>query len=766
MFLKINTSIEKVNDCKPLVCCLFFLICAIALKAQCPDFMDLSSPNVTGYYGTVDDSVLNVGIVPGRHTLITQQGTDPRTGNQLPLLPDGESMVVKLGNEQVGGETESLIYTFTVDPDQPILLMKYAVVLEDPEHFELAQPRFLIRILDAGGELLNSCMEYDVVSSNEIPGFQSYESVRWRPWTTNGFDLSAYAGQTVKLQLVTRDCAWFAHFGYAYFTASCVSKQLSLVGCNYNQVTLSAIPGFENYLWSNGDTTLTSTINLQGNTTVSCLITTVTGCEVTLFGTISFQYLPSQGQDYYDTICQGETYQNHGFNLPPQMQVGDNVIHNTSFDNLLCTENVTNTLYLHVLQQYTHIYAGTCEGIDYNQYGFQFSNMQVGEYTDTNIVVRPGYCDSVTILHLTVYPSVYPPSELSGPTSVCSRSSANYSLPGVEPNSFFQWHVPDGVALVDGLHSNTVTVYFTEHAPVIDTITLTGFNSCGWGSTSIIVHVSPTYYEYYSDTICAGSDYSQHGFQLGVQDSAGIFVLMHQDTTANGCDSIRVLQLIVGEIPGITALANPEVLCVGSETELHAVGSHSFVTFPEQQPYIEAGDILCTDSSVVHPANWPCGKVAMGVVFHVDATGQHGWAVSLHDKPGTYQWSSVNINLAALPNVTSSFSSLLDLDGYQNTASIRAAGNATQYPAAYAVDFENGWYLPAAGQLYRLYAMLGIVNNTLALVNGTPFPMNLDWQYWSSTENYNIRSWYLDNRHTVRWGQKNEMHLVREVYNF
>ena len=190
------------------------------------------------------------------------------------------------------------------------------------------------------------------------------------------------------------------------------------------------------------------------------------------------------------------------------------------------------------------------------------------------------------------------------------------------------------------------------------------------------------------------------------------------------------------------------------------------MTFPEQQPYIEAGDIHCTDSSVVHPANWPCGKVAMGVVFHVDATGQHGWAVSLHDKPGTYQWSSVNINLAALPNVTSSFSSLLDLDGYQNTASIRAAGNATQYPAAYAVDFENGWYLPAAGQLYRLYSMLSIVNNTLALVNGTPFPMNLDWQYWSSTENYNIRSWYLDNRHTVRWGLKNEMHLVREVYDF
>ena len=107
---------------------------ALTVRAQCPDFMDLTSSAVTGYYSTsgyhvTSSLVMSVGIMPGRHTLITQQGTDPRTGDQLPLLPDGENAVVKLGNEQVGGETESLVYTFTVDPDNSVLLLKYAVVL-------------------------------------------------------------------------------------------------------------------------------------------------------------------------------------------------------------------------------------------------------------------------------------------------------------------------------------------------------------------------------------------------------------------------------------------------------------------------------------------------------------------------------------------------------------------------------------------------------------------------------------------------------------
>ena len=157
---------------KSILCTLLWGLLALTAHAQCPDFMDLTSSAVTGYYGHIYDSVLNVGIVSWHHVLITQQGVDPNTGGQLPLLPDGENAVIMLGNWLVGAETESLVYTFTVDPDYPILLLKYAVVLEDPHHIVIEQPRFLIQMLDANGELLDGCMEYNVISSPTIPGFQ------------------------------------------------------------------------------------------------------------------------------------------------------------------------------------------------------------------------------------------------------------------------------------------------------------------------------------------------------------------------------------------------------------------------------------------------------------------------------------------------------------------------------------------------------------------------------------------------------------------
>ena len=147
-------------------------------------------------------------------------------------------------------------------------------------------------------------MEYDVTSADDIPGFQSFGHIRWRPWTNNGFDLSTYVGQTVKLQLITYDCSWGAHFGYAYFTASCISNRLSLDGCDGNQVTLSAPTGFSSYNWSNGATTETTNFTVQGNSTVNCVISTVTGCLFTLSGIITSQNIPGEDLVLYDTICE------------------------------------------------------------------------------------------------------------------------------------------------------------------------------------------------------------------------------------------------------------------------------------------------------------------------------------------------------------------------------------------------------------------------------------------------------------------------------
>ncbi len=52
------------------------------------------------------------------------------------------------------------------------------------------------------------------------------------------------------------------------------------------------------------------------------------------------------------------------------------------------------------------------------------------------------------------------------------------------------------------------------------------------------------------------------------------------------------------------------------------------------------GDILCTTGVYVSPVEFDdSGLEAMGVIFYVDATGQHGWAVALEDA-GNFKWSN------------------------------------------------------------------------------------------------------------------------------
>lgn len=752
---------------KSILSLLVLVLWTFAGEAQCPDFLDLTSSSVTGYYGNINDSAFNVGIVPGRHTLITQQGTDPHTGGQLPFLPDGENAVIRLGNDQVGSQAASLIYTFTVDPDYPILLLKYAVVLEDPNHEPILQPHFLIQMLDMNNNLLTECMEYNVVSSSSIPGFQSYESVRWRPWTNNAFDLSPYAGRTVKLQISAFDCGAHAHFGYAYFTASCISNKLSVSGCNGDQVSISAPEGFVSYSWSNGSNSPSTIYTIQGNTVATCVVSTVTGCQFTQSVTFA-QDTFLQDHFYYDTICEGMGYYDHGFNLPSQTVLGDYAFLNTFYDVSNCVEGTTNTLYLHVRSRYTHIYDVACEGDSYNAYGFQYSQLTQGTITDSNSVPIPYGCDSVTILHLTVDHTFSMSDVINGPTEVCGGTMETYSLANVasQTSNNYHWTVPDGVVVYIGQGTSSAQLFFTQNAPSPAPVMFTGSNGCGSNTISLDIEVSPAYYNMYNDTVCTGNTYIQHGYQLGIQDSVGYYVHILNNTTQHGCDSVIVLQLLVAETPSIVALADPTEICLGSETDLFAVGAQATVTLPSQMHFIAIGDILCTDSTFVHPQDWPCGKVALGIVFYVDTTGQHGWVVSLNNEVGAFRWATTNVDLPSVANYSSCFLALEDRDGFQNSANIRIFGDADQFPAAYVMDYNYGWYLPAAAQLYHLYAVLGIVNNSLQIVGVNPFPMDYSWRYWSSTECSDSNAWFLDSTQTLMNGEKNALMFVRSVRNF
>lgn len=158
---------------------------------------------------------------------------------------------------------------------------------------------------------------------------------------------------------------------------------------------------------------------------------------------------------------------------------------------------------------------------------------------------------------------------------------------------------------------------------------------------------------------------------------------------------------------------------------------------PFAKAQVAVGDILCSDGQILTPSAYPSsGATAIGVVFYVDGTGQHGWAVALEDA-GNFIWGPAHgllSNDTPLVNYTDKHQAIYDLDGYQNTQVVRQYGNSDSYPAFYALDFDNGWYLPALGQLNYLYGNLVEVNAGLEAAGGTPFDMNGGWRYWSSTE--------------------------------
>ena len=149
---------------------------------------------------------------------------------------------------------------------------------------------------------------------------------------------------------------------------------------------------------------------------------------------------------------------------------------------------------------------------------------------------------------------------------------------------------------------------------------------------------------------------------------------------------------------------------------------------------VKIGDILCvqgTDTIIVHPIDYTEGGI--GVVFYVDETGQHGWALHPQIQAHQIYWSYECELPWGLTGWQSIREAIYDLDGYDNTGFLRAASqyDHNKYPGAWVVDYEHGWYWPALGQLNILYGNATIVNNSLKLIGGTL--MKGPWVYWSSS---------------------------------
>jgi len=285
------------------------LFISIASYSQCGN-TDFELGNFTGWtarLGTCCPIVLPTnGFGANRQTIMTQ-GIDPNTCGGLRTVYQG-TYSARLGNNRVGAQAEALYYQFTVTPATTIIRYAYAVIFQDPNHLVADQPRFQSRVRLANGTIID-CTDYTVTAASDLPGFQycgpiapDTVAVAWRDWTEVAVDLSAYVGQSVTLEFETGDCRLRGHYGYAYIDAvQCGQSTNHVTYCeNDTALTINALGGFASYLWQNGDTTQSTTINPQLYDTITCQVTTFLGCQLTLYyvldmapGFPNFTYTPN-----------------------------------------------------------------------------------------------------------------------------------------------------------------------------------------------------------------------------------------------------------------------------------------------------------------------------------------------------------------------------------------------------------------------------------------------------------------------------------------
>ena len=470
----------------------------------------------------------------------------------------------------------------------------------------------------------------------------------------------------------------------------------------------------------------------------SCLITSVTGCQFTLNAYIADGVPFTNDTVIYDTICEGEPYAKNYFDLPPQYTIGTSTHINSFYDKTTCSGTITVLLNLTVIQRYYHIEEAICYGEDYIENGFAILKPAVGVVHDTLFLSNSQGCDIFHILHLTISPTNLSfPKTILGNASPCSGELEIYTLPYAEFFTGFNWTVPDHVNTVSGLNTAKITLQFTEEA-VADTLELYAKNGCDSVFLTLSVKPKPSYYLSFTDSTCTGAAYHENDFDIPRQDSSGFYVFSRNLTTEDGCDSVRTLYLDVFPSPKVEIQTSKDVICEDDSIELHVISTSA--DFKVKKTKI--GDILCTDESIVTKEDYPTsGKTAMGIVFWVSPDKTHGWVVDL-TVIDSAAWATITGTIPGidtLPYQTFAQFTWIDTAGYQNTKAIRAAGNASQFPAAWAVDFDNGWFLPALTQAKILMFGIKLIEPSFSVVG---VPLVSIPSTWTSTPMSNNSALY------------------------
>lgn len=200
----------------------------------------------------------------------------------LKTVPEGEFGSVRLGNWNTGSEYESMTFHYTVESSSmAVLLIHYAMVLENPDHTAVDQPRFTLDVFDENGVSIDTkcaSVDFHAPTSDEwnSPEVRSIwhqltyvdtkggnsHLVDWQEWKTIGINMEDYVGQTLTIKLTSYDCDQGGHFGYCYFMLNCSRSDVDGLPWGEGSTTqmFTAPAGFD-YAWFNRtDLTFSDTI--------------------------------------------------------------------------------------------------------------------------------------------------------------------------------------------------------------------------------------------------------------------------------------------------------------------------------------------------------------------------------------------------------------------------------------------------------------------------------------------------------------------------
>jgi uncharacterized repeat protein (TIGR02543 family) len=290
---------------------------------------------------------------------------------------------------------------------------------------------------------------------------------------TWGDDTYYESGEYVKEFLTTEGCD------------SIVTLNLTIrQGANYEETVETC--GYE-YVWTYAG-------NVETLTASGTYTRTVAGefCDDTY--TLHLTLNAPDTTDLYAQICSGETYNQYGFN---ESEAGDYEL------TLTNAANCDSIVRLHLAvgsATITELADEVCLNTHYTENGFDIMAETAGVFTHSMTIERPGTCDSIVNLTLTVRPTYY--------EEISDEACGTYTWNNTEytESGTYTWN---GQA-ANGCDS-TVVLTLTIHQPATLTITDEACSSYEWNGT--------TYTE------------------------SGEYTWLGQ--TAEGCDSIVTLQLTI-----------------------------------------------------------------------------------------------------------------------------------------------------------------------------------------------------------------------------